>query len=143
MSSVQSTYQGLERWDMDVLKRYLTNNGIYTADEIDEAEAEYKKWLALAFSEVADGRSIPVSAKIDDFWHTHILFTQDYTAMCREFAGGYLHHRPSILDDEKALMRSFADRTLALYREHFGTPKPTFWNRAVCKCAGNEIGVFA
>jgi hypothetical protein len=36
---------------------------------------------------------------MDDFWHAHILFTQDYAAMCQAVAGQFLHHRPSILDE--------------------------------------------
>ena len=50
----------------------------------------------------ADSGAVPVDRRVDEFWHAHILFTQDYAAMCKAVAGQFLHHRPSILDEARA-----------------------------------------
>lgn len=110
---------------MTIPKRYMVENEIYRANEVDDIEREYKRFMALAIAYPV--RRIPVAKKVDAFWHTHILFTQDYYAMGLALAGGYIHHRPGILDDRSELGAHFEHDTLALYREHFGPPNPTYW----------------
>ena len=78
----------------DVVDRYVKDFG----GARREAELVFRallKWLYLA------SRSGPVSCfitsdlgKIDDMWHTFILFTPAYTAFCGEQFGRYLHHQP-------------------------------------------------
>ncbi len=119
-------------WDVSIMKRFMVEKGIYTAQEIDAAELEYKRWLNLNI--MYRPLAVPISEKIDAFWHVHILFTQDYTAMSYAATGSYIHHRPSILDDANELKTSFAGNTLALYRAHYGEPNPVFWDNVMCTC---------
>jgi hypothetical protein len=37
---------------------------------------------------------------VDIVWHTHILFTEKYHADCEAIFGGYLHHRPTLADED-------------------------------------------
>lgn len=125
--TVMGVYAAMNLWDMSVVKKCAVGKGVYTAMEIDAVEAEYKKFLALCVA--YPNSNFPVSKKVDDLWHTHLLFTQDYQRMCNECAGHFLHHRPKILDDEAGLKRSFGD-TLGAYERSFGEPNPstgTMW----------------
>jgi hypothetical protein len=127
---VSAIHARLVAWNMSTVKKYAVEKGIYTAEEIDAVEAEYKKFLALCVA--YPDSNFPVSRKVDDLWHTHLLFTQDYAAMCQEQVGHFLHHRPKILDDEAGLKRAFGD-TLGYYARAFGTPDPTYWDDVVCR----------
>ena len=133
VSPVMAVHARLVAWDLSVVKKHAVEQGLYPVSEIDRVEAEYKKWLALA---IATDEGIPISMEIDPLWHDHIIFTEDYTRMGLEVAGRYIHHRPAVLDDEKALRRGYAQLTLSLYRENFGEPDPKYWGHVVCKCDG-------
>lgn len=119
-------------WDVETMKKFMVQKGIYTVEEIDAAELEYKRWLNLNI--MYQPLSVPISEKIDAFWHVHILFTQDYTAMSYAATGSYIHHRPSILDDANELKMAFVGNTLDLYRKHYGEPNPVFWDNVMCTC---------
>lgn len=133
---VQDFYRSLKTWDLSTIKRYMVQKGIYPAVSIDRAEDEYKRWLALALA--YRGQSVPISAALDPFWHTHIIFTENYSQMGHAVVGRYIHHRPSILDDEHELKRAFSIKTLILYREHFGSPDMHFWDSVLCKCGPTD-----
>jgi hypothetical protein len=40
--------------------------------------------------------------EIDDMWHEFILFTQNYTDFCIEYFGEYLHHQPTVIEDNES-----------------------------------------
>ncbi|MGN6148788.1 MAG: hypothetical protein ACTHPD_09640, partial [Rhizomicrobium sp.] len=86
----------LNAWDLSIVKKKVVRDGIFAADEVDAIEQQYKHFLALSCAQDAP---LHVDPRMDDFWHAHILFTQDYAAMCQAVAGQFLHHRPSILDE--------------------------------------------
>ena len=68
---------------------------------IDKTQAEavfddVKCYLWL--SSQCDGPIAP-PPRIDDGWHTFIIFTQDYADFCQQFFGNFRHHRPRNPDD--------------------------------------------
>ena len=99
-SEVATYLDRLNAWDLSVVKAQVIRKNIFRADEVDALERDYKYFLALSC--VADSGAVPVDRRVDEFWHAHILFTQDYAAMCKAVAGQFLHHRPSILDEARA-----------------------------------------
>jgi hypothetical protein len=86
----------LNAWDLSIVKKKVVRDGLFAAGEVDAIEQQYKHFLALSCAQDAP---LHVDPRMDDFWHAHILFTQDYAAMCQAVAGQFLHHRPSILDE--------------------------------------------
>lgn len=135
-SPVRGFYQALKAWDLSIIERYVVQKGIYVALDVGLAAEEYRRWLAIALA--YRGEAVPISAALDPFWHTHIIFTENYSAMGQAVAGRYIHHRPSVLDDEKELNRAFSIKTLALYRQHFGKPDMRFWDSVLCKCGPTD-----
>lgn len=130
--SIQVFLKRVEDWDMSPVKQYLVKTGVYAQAEIDDVEAEYKKYIAMCAAH--PGEFIPVALKLDAFWHQHILFTQDYTAMSEKVVGRYIHHRPCILDDEQRLEEAFESKTLELYSRYFGKPNRYYWDSTMCTC---------
>lgn len=124
----------LQSWNFALVRRYTLERGIYTPDEVEIAEIEYQRYLALVLA--YPEQILPISAQLDDFWHTHILFTKDYHAMCHQVCGRYIHHTPTMdKPDRDNLATKYSD-TLRLYTQEFGAPTSAFWPLAAQMCAG-------
>lgn len=136
-AKVIEIYDLLLRWDLAIPKKYMVERSLYRAEEINQVEQEYKRFLALTVA--YPDRKVPMAAKVDEFWHGHILFTEDYGRMCHAVFGTFLHHRPCILDGGiEALDPHFRTNTLPLYTEHFGEPNPAWWCQGAQVCVGND-----
>jgi hypothetical protein len=92
----------------------------WSSDLCDEAEIEYKKFLALK-REYPHKEIVP-NHIIDIFWHQHILDTEKYFEDCERVFGYYLHHYPYFgmngKSDMQNLMNAF-DETKSIYKLHF------------------------
>ena len=128
--SVSEVYERLKTWSMDSIKRYMVHKDVYSADIIDAIQEEYIRYLSLSI--VYSGQVLPISRYVDDFWHTHILFTKDYVQMSEYVTGKYIHHQPAWGEALDRLEHPFAALTLTKYREHFGEPNPKYWDMQCC-----------
>lgn len=79
-------------WDLSAVKQHAVAKGLYTQGEIDVVETAYKKYLAICST--SRGDSYPSPLKVDPLWHEHILFTRDYSRMCKTAFGHFIHHEP-------------------------------------------------
>lgn len=122
-SPTQRAFARLLKWDIPTIKQYAVQKGLYTAEEIDAVEIEYKKYLALCIG--YPQAALPTPLRLDDLWHQHILFTKDYHAMCQKVCGTYLHHQPFV-GDAKADPRARSEMR-AIYQREFGEPPANAW----------------
>ncbi len=44
----------------------------------------------------------PEIAKLDEMWHTFVLFTRDYADFCERYFGFFLHHIPNEDEEERS-----------------------------------------
>jgi hypothetical protein len=116
----------IEGLDLSMIKRKLQDaeEGLgWSAEECDEVEIEYKRYLAL--KQAYPDREIVPNQPVDKFWHYHILDTMKYAGDCQRIFGFFLHHYPYFgmngPEDEQALADAFTE-TAALYEAHFGAP---------------------
>lgn len=77
----------------------------YADEDMPLLESELKKYLILAIvhKDSDMGRGM-YSRDIDNLWHSFLLFTKEYAAFCRDYAGFFIHHVPEIEEqrsDEK------------------------------------------
>lgn len=133
--------------NLDQVKRYMHERMGYDNETLDAMEPEYKRFLALCFASATPKKPAVMSNVVDPMWHTHILYTRDYTGMCRLFGHEHLHHEPA-LPHELAVLEGDYNRTLDLYTKNFGSPNPRFWpafaqictgSSCACSGPGNEI----
>lgn len=93
-----------------------------------------------------------VSASLDPFWHSQILFTTDYFKFCEETLGTYMHHIP--VDPEKIeearAIRPQYEYTCNLHKEIFGEEDVVFYQKGVadvllvcCHYPGNELSLMS
>ena len=87
---------------------------------------EYRRFCFLAVT--SDGEVTP-SQEVDEVWHLHLTFSQDYwDRWCRNALRRPLHHAPT--QGGPAEAARFAEqyaRTLAPYEDAFAPPDPAYW----------------
>ena len=97
----------------------------WNQNQLEDAELEYKRYLALCRKYPAPAHSIVPNKVMDMMWHYHILDTRAYCADSDRVFGGYFHHFPYFglrgEEDEKNLIASF-QTTKRFYEETFGEP---------------------
>lgn len=81
------------------IKRYCKEQNL------DEKTAEMhftelKKFLIVCRTNIGKVRSTP-SRKVDEAWHLFILFTRDYAAFCEKYLGQFIHHKPTLVENEE------------------------------------------
>ena len=120
-----------------VIRRYAKDYGA-SPEEATELFDEALKWLYLCYRSATDlpegtgctlGQDI---AKIDDMWHTFLLFTRDYAVFCQHYFGVFLHHLPT--DDEERqvvdedALRQRVEQQYALIYDVLGEETLTAWH---------------
>ncbi len=85
---------------------------------------EYRRF---AFMGVAATHPVSPSQAVDEAWHLHLLYTEDYwKRFCGEFLGKQFHHNPSKGGrSESAKFEDWYDKTLSTYRELFQEEPPS------------------
>ncbi len=116
-------YERLKGWDTLPVKQLGTERGPFSEADIDQQFDEFHKWLALTLAH--RNYLIPIPDLLDEVWHFHILFTEDYAAMCQAVDGEFFHHRPrNIANDDDG--RPW-DLNYDLYATVFGERPLNFW----------------
>src|SRR5262247_169956 len=84
---------------------------------------EYKRFAYLA---VAAGHPVSPSEAVDQAWHLHLTYTENYwKCFCAEVLGRPLHHQPTkggTKEVEK--FQDWYERTLESYKAHFHEAPP-------------------
>lgn len=118
----------------------------WSEKRVDEVEAEYRRFLALA--DEGNGRPTSPSRNIDVFWHQHILDTEKYYNDMMLVFGHMMHHFPYLgsrsEEDQELLYEAYRD-TRKRYLDKFGElPREDVWGlMAHCgssHCSGNTGG---
>ena len=65
------------------------------------------------------------SKAIDEVWHMHILRTINYSTMCKDLFGKFLHHAPTNGKEAQLLLEEQFKITLEVYEKTFGQTAPS------------------
>lgn len=119
-----------ENWR--VVKRIQKDFGLSSA-AAEELFTDTKKFLYVCATNPAT-RLGPTS-KIDDGWHTFLLFTRDYADFCKEHFGRFMHHQPHVENEHgpnvvPPKMKTAVD----LAKKIFGDDLSKNWD-----CSGMEL----
>lgn len=80
----------------------------------------YKNFLLLQKIHFKEG--LVPTREIDEFWHNHILYTQNYFQDCLNIFGYYLHHKPTSPTDQPEKLVANYLKTKQLYLAEFNMP---------------------
>lgn len=104
-------------------RRLARDNG-WSDAHAERVLAEYRRFLFLA---ARAGHPVTPSDAVDQAWHLHLIYSDDYwNTWCREVLGFPFHHGPTRGGStEQAKYTDWYARTLASYEACFGTPPPS------------------
>ncbi|MDD9920065.1 MAG: hypothetical protein OXR68_05530 [Alphaproteobacteria bacterium] len=111
----------IENLDLAHVADRLVNEAGFEEDIAMTATEMYKKFLYLR--KVYVGESLVPPRLVDEAWHEHILFTRNYTAICEDLYGSYMHHTPQPIRPTLEQMRGHSagwERTKELFQQEFG-----------------------
>jgi hypothetical protein len=105
--------------DLEYLVKRLVDRDQWTQNDAKEAVRRYKNFLILICK--YPQAVVAPAPDIDEVWHTHILFTREYTRDCKAIFGNYLHHAPSQNSgpEETRRMEEAQSRAADLYHKEF------------------------
>lgn len=108
--------------DLGFVEKRLIDREKWAPEDAREAVRRYKNFLILVLK--YPNHLLAPAPDIDEAWHTHILFTQEYTKACEVVFGGYLHHTPAQNSDveETERMKAAQDHAAELYLKEFNEP---------------------
>lgn len=109
--------------------RKLAREQGWTAEFTARAIAEYRRFVFLAISA---GHEVVPSETVDQVWHLHLLYTEDYWGeFCPKVLGRPLHHGPGRgRRGETQRFRELYAETLASYQRCFGPIDEAIWEPA-------------
>ena len=105
--------------DFEQMNNKLVNFYGWSKEDVSLMNNYYKKWLSIhvCYTELATAPS----AKLDEYWHMHILDTQKYMEDCQMVFGKYLHHYPYFgLESDNDNLNTGFELTKKLFKHHFG-----------------------
>lgn len=118
---LQTALDRVATLDFTMLKTKVCRDERMTAEDVEEIENLYRKFLALNMR--YPDRKICPTGPIDLMWHYHILDTRAYERDCMALFGNLLHHFPYFgmrgEQDKQHLEIAFA-MSVELFIRHFG-----------------------
>ncbi len=137
-SNVEAVYKTVDKWDFTPVRSYLQLEEGLSPEMAVRIENEYKRFMSILVGEAQYG-SMPISNEVDRFWHTHIMFTRDYTAFSHAIAGEYIHHFPTTsLEQRQELCDAYEGVTIPALRRNFGDIDATLWPQGAQVCVGGH-----
>jgi hypothetical protein len=121
-SQVLSKESDIIALDLSLVEQRLIHRKQWAEEDARLAVRRYKNFLILVYK--YPEHLLAPAPDMDEVWHTHLLFTREYTEACQRIFGGYLHHAPARDGDveETARMQSAQQHTAELYRKEFQEP---------------------
>ncbi len=107
-----------------VIKKMVEHQG-WLQDEAEAVCRLYRNFLFLNKKYSDNQHSLPPSEEIDEFWHNHILDTQNYRKDCDVIFGKYLDHYPYFGIDGKTTftnLESAFEYMQKIHIKEFGEP---------------------
>lgn len=97
-----------------VIRRYAKEQQV-SREEAEEVFRETLKWLYLCAAGIREDfgcAMTPDIAKLDEMWHTFLMFTQDYAEFCDRYFGFFVHHHPTDDEEDAPLDKAFMEEQL-------------------------------
>lgn len=110
---------------LDFTARLMREQG-WTRDFARRAIDEYRRFCFLS---VVSQHSLTPSEAVDEVWHLHLIYTQDYwEAFCPHVLGRPFHHGPTRggRQEQARFHAQYAD-SLAFYEHYFGQAPTDIW----------------
>jgi hypothetical protein len=109
-----------------IIEKMMMEYGL-SYDDADQLFTDTKRFLYLCHKYPDAFSPTP---RLDDGWHTMILFTRDYAQFCREHFGRFVHHIPTVPSDSERNVGVMSKRLTELAVAEFGENLSNNWNQS-------------
>lgn len=90
--SIQKMDEKIDQFNFGILRERYLDSTSDSEGGFNEAVAEFKKFLKLIAR--TDKPLAVLSRRVDELWHTFIIFTPQYRKFCEETFGEFIDHQP-------------------------------------------------
>lgn len=105
LAELQEAKTKMETWNLSKVTDRFARDQHLDLQEARRYENEFRRMMLLR---MALKRRYGMNGKTDDYWHTFILYTEDYQRFCDRVVGRFVHHRPAVHDEVKTAEQSLA-----------------------------------
>jgi hypothetical protein len=84
--------KAIDDFDLSFVYERFGNESKLSGENWSKIELEFKKFMKLTLSEGAPLAMI--DERVDELWHSFILFTPQYLKFCDDVMGFFVHHQP-------------------------------------------------
>jgi hypothetical protein len=97
----------------------LTYSSGWPRDVAETIAEQYKAFLWIA--KLHPDKILIPFREVDEFWHQHILHTEQYVSDCQAIFGKYRHHRPhkQKTEDDRLFYEKHSQETLEILMKEF------------------------
>jgi len=123
-NALETTKTYIYNIDFSNIINKMTSHHSWKRKDVEKVCGMYRHFLWL-HKKYESQYALPPSEEIDEFWHNHILDTQQYRKDCQIIFGKYLDHYPYLGIDEKTDrndLNNFFAKTAELYEKETGQP---------------------
>ena len=108
----------------------------------EDAELQFREMLKFLYCCAISKKPLTPSKKLDEPWHTFVLFTRDYEAFCKNYLGKFIHHVPDIdesIETKKANKKRY-EQTYEVATAVFGNLPEFMWPNPAMSLANANCG---
>lgn len=91
-TTIQDREKAIDNFNLNFVLEKIENENTLNKEELPKIEIEFKKFMKLVLRE--DGPLAMLDKRVDEFWHSFILFTPQYQEFCEKVIGFFVHHQP-------------------------------------------------
>lgn len=113
----------LQGWELSNIRQRVQRRTGWSEEVLFYVEREYRRFISLAI--LMPSQMLGMAGPVDEFWHEHLLDTENYMMMCEDVVGTFVHHRPK--DIGNATDAANYERTIFALKTYYGEAPEQIW----------------
>lgn len=142
-ASVKAGLALLETWDLSRVRSRVVARLSLDPKLVSLAEFEYRRFISLPALQPCKLYGMPDSI-VDEWWHDHLIHSRDYSGLCLQLTGNYIHHEPAEPNNDSECHDFALNNTYHDLKYYYGQIREEIWpplNAVTCKtCAVCKTG---
>lgn len=122
---VRSRIEIISNWNFTSVRNRVARRMGWSPSFTGRVEKEYGKFISL--SVLHPEKDYGMAGVVDEFWHEHLVDTQNYIAMCDAIIGKIIHHIPLDTELSEPLRGAYFYNTLPDLKLYFRNFPSEIW----------------
>ena len=91
-SALSAQHIAIDNYDLSFLRERIADGRKLDGEDLAVVEREFKRFMKLVLQ--CEGPLAVIDPRVDELWHSFILFTPEYERFCHDVMGFFVHHQP-------------------------------------------------